>query len=181
MRALDLLTRGIERLSGLLMLVAGVALVLMMAHVFVDVLGKYFLNRPVPMTLETVSNYYMVAVVFLPLAAVERNNGHIHVEMIYGALPRPARRSLDILAYGLGAFFFGMLTATGWEVAVAKYEVGEFIMGGYPVIIWPSRFLVPVGGSLICLLLVLKLVRSALYLARADLDDADARAGGAAH
>jgi TRAP-type C4-dicarboxylate transport system permease small subunit len=168
------LQRIIDLLAAALMIVGGVALTLMMGHVTVDVIGKYFFNRPVPITLEMVSNYYMVAVVFLPLAAVERRNGHIHVELIYAHLARVVRRLLDVLAYGLGIFFFSMLTWTAWDVAVRKFLVGEFIMGSYSVIIWPSRFLVPAGGALITVLLLLKLVRSAVALVRADLDpDAD--------
>ena len=55
-----------------------------------------------------------------------------------------------------------------------KFEVGEFIMGTYPIIIWPSRFLVPLGCGLIAAFLVLRLVRAVIRLVRADLDDTDA-------
>lgn len=167
MRALE---QAIGRLAQALSLVGAVALVLMMTQVTLDVLGKYLLNQPVPMTLETVSNYYMVAVVFLPLGSVERRNGHIHVELIYGYLPRIPRRVLDLLAYGLGVAFMGLLTQATWELAVRKYEVGEFIMGSYSVITWPSRFLVPAGGAVITLLLLLKLVRSAVAIGRPEFD-----------
>lgn len=167
MRALE---QAIGRLAQALSLIGAVALVLMMTQVTLDVLGKYLFNQPVPMTLEAVSNYYMVAVVFLPLGAVERRNGHIHVELIYGYLPRIPRRVLDVLAYGLGVAFMGLLTQSTWVVAVRKYEVGEFIMGSYSVITWPSRFLVPAGAAVITLLLFLKLVRSAVAFVRPDLD-----------
>lgn len=172
--------RGLALVSGALMLVGGVALVAMMVHVTADVVGKYFFNAPLPMTLEMVSNYYMVAVVFLPLGAVERMNGHIHVELVYSGLPRLGRRLVDLLAYGLGVFFFAMLTDTSFAVALRKMQVGEFIMGSYSVIIWPSRFLVPLGAALITLLLALKLLRSGLAIARPELDpEADAAAGAA--
>lgn len=162
--------RALSLLASALMLVGGVALVLMMAHVTVDVVGKYFFNAPVPITLEMVSNYYMVAVVFLPLGAVERAGGNIHVELVYGALPRLARRVVDLLAYGLGVAFFGLLARASLDVAIEKYRVGEFIMGSYPVVIWPSRFLVPVGAALIAAMLALKLVRSAVAIVRPALD-----------
>ncbi|MEC9435590.1 MAG: TRAP transporter small permease [Pseudomonadota bacterium] len=168
----------VEKLIGLVsfafMAVAAVALTLMMAHVTVDVAGKYLLNAPVPVTLEMVSNYYMVAVVFLPLAAVEKVNGHIHVELIYSALPRVGRRLLDVTAHALALGFFAMLMRYSWVSAVRKFNVGEFIMGTYPLLIWPSRFLVPVGCALIAALLVLRLVRAVIRLVRADLDTTDA-------
>ena len=171
MKAID---RMIDLLSFVFMAIAAIALTLMMGHVTVDVAGKYLLNAPVPVTLEMVSNYYMVAVVFLPLAAVEKVNGHIHVELIYSALPRVGRRVLDVAAHALALGFFAMLMRYSWVSAVRKFEVGEFIMGTYPIIIWPSRFLVPLGCGLIAAFLVLRLVRAVIRLVRADLDDTDA-------
>ena len=89
MKAID---RMIDLLSFVFMAIAAIALTLMMGHVTVDVAGKYLLNAPVPVTLEMVSNYYMVAVVFLPLAAAERRI--IPSRRLGG---QPARPDLDDL------------------------------------------------------------------------------------
>lgn len=167
---MNAIERAIRSVSAVLMAVAALALILMMLMVTVDVAGKYLFTAPVPVTLEMVSNYYMVAVVFLPLAAVELMNGHIHVELIHARLPRVGRRILDVVAHVLAFVFFAMLTVYGWEVAMKKFEVGEFLMGQYSLIIWPSRFLVPVGCGLIAVLLILRTVRSSILLARPDLD-----------
>ncbi|MFZ3583453.1 TRAP transporter small permease subunit [Loktanella sp. DJP18] len=174
------LLRLIDGLSAALMIVAGIALMLMMVHVTVDVVGKFVFNRPVPMTLEMVSNYYMVAVVFLPFAAVERMNGNIHVELIYALLPRIARRLLDLISYLLFAVLLYLLTTSSWAVAVKKYNIGEFIMGSYAVSIWPSRFLLPVGTALALALVVVRIGRTALLLGRADLDNIDDMPSGPA-
>lgn len=66
------LLRVIDAISAVLMVVGSIALMLMMVHVTVDVVGKFVFSQPVPMTLEIVSNYYIVAVVFLPF---RRSNG----------------------------------------------------------------------------------------------------------
>lgn len=160
-------------LSRCLMLLAGVALVLMMIQVTLDVVGKILFKSPVPVTLEMVSNYFMVAVVFLPFAAVEFIHGNIQVDLIYVHLSRVMRRCLDILSYVFGVFLFWLLTTSTWEVAVKKYHVGEFIMGSYSISIWQSRFLVPIGCGLVLALLILKLLRTIVYLFRADLDVLD--------
>lgn len=154
----------IEWLARIFMIIGGIALVLMMTQVFADVLGKNLFNAPVPITLEMASAYYMVAVVFLPLALVERNDGHINVELLYTALPRVGRRLLELIGNALGFAFFALLTWRTWLTAVRKYEVGEFLMGEYSVVIWPSRFLVPLGAGLIALMLILKTIRSVAAL-----------------
>ena len=172
------LLRVIDVLSAGLMAVAGIALLAMMVHVTADVVGKFVFRAPVPVTLEMVSNYYMVAVVFLPLAAVERMGGNIHVDLIHGRLPRPARRVLDIAAYALFAGLFWLIVTASWDVAMGKLAVGEFIMGSYSIAIWPSRFLVPIGGGLVLALVLVKLGRAAVLLFRPDLDRPEPAAAG---
>ena len=59
----ELLRRG-------LMIVAGLCFCVMAIHVTADVFMKYLFRHPIVGTLESVTYYYMVAAVFLPLAAV---------------------------------------------------------------------------------------------------------------
>ena len=172
------LFRLIDAISFLLMAVAGLALAAMMVHVTADVVGKFVFRAPVPVTLEMVSNYYMVAAVFLPFAAVERLGGNIHVDLVYGRLPRAAKRVLDIIAHALFAALLWLIVTATWDVALKKYAVGEFIMGSYSIAIWPSRFLVPVGCGLALALVLVKLGRAAVLLFRADLDRPDEGPGG---
>ena len=61
--------------------IAGVFMVAMMLNIVADVLSKWLLNFPIDGTLEFVANYYMVGLIFLPLAYVQRAGGHIVVEI----------------------------------------------------------------------------------------------------
>lgn len=167
------LLRIIDTISAALMVVASIALMLMMVHVSADVVGKFVFSQPIPMTLEMVSNYYMVAVVFLPFAAVERMNGNIHVELIYTHLPRVIRRVLDLVSYVLFAGLLYLLTTSTWNVAIKKFNVGEFIMGSYAVPIWPTRFLLPLGCCLALALVLVRIGRTVVLLAHPDLDHLD--------
>ena len=68
-------------------LFAGILIILMMIHVAVDVFCRIVLNAPLYGTLEIVAGYYMVAVVFLPLAYVSGGEGHIFIELFTSKLP----------------------------------------------------------------------------------------------
>ena len=137
---------------------------LMMIHVNVDVFSRYLFNRPVPGTLEIVSNYYMVAVVFLPLAMVERNNAHISVELVSQHLPLRPRMLLIAFASLASAAYFAAFTWQTWFDAIAKFELGEYIRGQIAIINWPSRFVLPLG----CALITLVLLYNAWRLLRGD-------------
>ena len=153
---------GVRKTSTGFNLAAALALVAMMVHINLDVLGRYLFNAPLPMTTEVVSAYYMVAVVFLPLAAIEWRDGHISVEIITQFLgDRPLR--LLLMATGLvAAAYFAAITWRTWLVAVDKFQIGEFTTGVAVLSIWPTRFLVPLGCGLIVVVLLIKISRLAL-------------------
>jgi len=152
---------GVRKTSSGFNLVAAVALVAMMAHVNLDVLGRYLFNAPLPMTTEVVSAYYMVAVVFLPLAAIEWRDGHISVEIVTQFISARTRRLLLIATGLLAAAYFAAIAWRTWLVAVDKFELGEFTTGVATLSIWPTRFLVPLGCGLIVLVLLIKAARLA--------------------
>ncbi|HZD26825.1 MAG TPA: TRAP transporter small permease [Alphaproteobacteria bacterium] len=148
--------RLLDGLSNLFAAIGAVGLVLMMLHITADVIGKYVFNAPVPVTLEVVSNYYMVAVVFLPLALVERNNGHIFVELVSQHLRPRLQMLLAALTSLVAAAYFGAFTYRTWLDAIAKYRIGEYIQGTVELSNWPSRFMLPLGCGLIVLVLLVK-------------------------
>ena len=150
---------GVRRASAGFSLIAGVALVAMMVHINLDVLGRFLFNAPLPMTIEVVSAYYMVAVVFLPLAAIEWRDGHISVEIVTQFIGEGPQRLLLAITGLLAAAYFVAIAWRTWLVALEKYAVGEFLTGVMALSIWPTRFLVPLGCGLIVLVLLIKAAR----------------------
>lgn len=155
-----MLQKPLERLTNGLAFVGGLAVVLMMLHVCADVVAKYVFNMPIRGTLEIVSNYYMVAVVFLPLALVERRNAHISVEIVSQHLPLRVQTILIGVVCLVCIGFYGMFFWQSLIDAIAKYEIGEYIRGQIRIVNWPSRFMLPVGLGAIILVLAWKSVRA---------------------
>lgn len=137
-----------EQLARLLMGIAGVALMLMMIQMVIDVLMRNFFHSPIEGSLEIVSGYHMVAVVFLPLALVERRHEHITVDLVVRMLGRRTQRVLMVLGYIVSAVFFGLLTYQTWIDAVASYASNEIMMSSIYITIWPAKFLLPIGFGL---------------------------------
>lgn len=149
-----LLSRLIDVLS-----VAGLAAVgLMMFHITFDVIGKYVANAPLPATLEIVANYYMVAIVFLPLGLVEKRDAHISVEVITQHFGGGTQKWVTLLTWLLSGAFFVILTYQTWLDAMDKYGAGSYIMGGsLQVAVWPTYFLLPFGCGIMLLVLAYKI------------------------
>ena len=81
--------------SHALLALGAIIIGLMAVHVIVDVLARYSFNQPLPGTIEIVSLYYMVAVIFLPVAYVQMRRQHIVVTQFTDWLPVRGRLSLD--------------------------------------------------------------------------------------
>ncbi len=145
-----------------LSILGGVALVAMLVHINLDVIGRFVFDRPIPMTTEIVSYYYMVAVVFLPLAAVECHDKHIVVELLSQNLS--VKGAMITVGFGslVAAAYFAALTWRTGQEALAKFQIGEYALGAATLVTWPTRFLVPIG----CFVLVLALILSTCRVAR---------------
>lgn len=144
--AMSTLSSILDKTATFLLRLAALFICLMMLHVAADVVSKLLFRHPLLGTLETVSLYYMVAVVFFPLGAVQRERTHIFIELFTHTLPERIQRLLDAIALLLGFLITAILFWKGLEVAIDKTAVRELsnnITWQYEV--WPGRWF-PVAG-----------------------------------
>ncbi len=146
----------VERLTHLLGWIAGLAVLLMMFHVMIDVIGKYMFNAPFPGTAEIVANYYMIGCVFLPLAWVEAANGSIVVEVIYEKVPERVQAVMLVLADLVAAVYYAVLAWFSWNVAAHAFRVNETVDGIWRITTWPAKFVLPFGFGLVVVILALR-------------------------
>lgn len=150
------LVRGVDRvLLGL----GAVGLLAMMLHICADILGSLLFNRPIAVTSAFVTQYYMIAVAFLPFFATELRGAHIGITLFTDRLPPRGQRGLGLMVQALSAGVAGMLTLQAWDQAAEKYRIGAYMVEQTSrILTWPSFFIVPAGFGTLTLLLALKVV-----------------------
>lgn len=148
------------RLSWVLMLLASIGLTLMMVQTVVDVIADNFFGRPIPGNLEVISVYHMVLVVFLPLAMVEWKHENIQVDLFYLMMPSWAQRLSLIIGYLICALFFAILTRQTWIDAIVSWRKNELMMAAVYVLVWPAKFILPIGFGAITLVTIRHFIRS---------------------
>ena len=146
---------AVTKFSNLLLNVSLCCLILMMGHVVLDVFLKFAFNAPLIGTLETVSYYYMVGAVFLPLGAVELKKEHVHVDLFIQFFSPRLRLITLCIANLLGIFYFGGLFYQTLLDAIASFGYKETIMSNYLFYVWPSRWALPIGFLAMALALIL--------------------------
>ncbi len=146
--------KAIRLLARIFAFGGALGLIAMMLHVNVDVIGKYAFGMPAPATLEMVSYYYMAAVAMLPLAAMERKSGLVHVDILYQRFPTGMRRAFLVLALLLSAIYCAGISYAAWEPAMKAWRVGAYTGTTVTVSTWPTRFLPVAGFALIAVVLL---------------------------
>ena len=151
----EIFDKIVTKFSNFLLGVSLICLLLMMSHVVLDVFLKFVFNSPLIGTLETVSYYYMVGAVFLPLGAVELKKEHVHVDLFIQFLPFRFRLITLCVANFCGILYFGGLFYQTLIDAIASFGFKETIMSNYLFYVWPSRWALPIGFVAMMLALIL--------------------------
>lgn len=158
--------------SRILLVFAAIAVIVMAAHVTLDVLGRTLWSRPIGGTTEIVSFYYMVAAVCLPLAYVELRDEHITVDLLYLAMPVWLKKAVFVFSCLVTAGFFALFAYQSWFVALRSMASREMVMGSAFIQIWPSRFFLPAGFGLLTIAALLRAAKAVVTPGAPESEDA---------
>lgn len=162
--------RGLQRLldivADVLLTVSCVAVVAMMLQVTADAVLRTFLHWSVPGTEEMVSAYYMVAVAFLPLAFVQRERGHVMIELFTMRLSPRTNALIDSIVFTVCGIGLAIFTYAALRKAMVMTEDAEILIGTIDVTVWPSRWFVPVGCGAMALYMWLHAIQDFTWALR---------------
>ena len=156
MNLLNASTRFVETLSKTGAVAGGSGIVILMLLATAGAIGRK-LGHPVPCGLEACETI-MFASVFLGMAYVALQGGHINVTLFTQRLSTRTQAILDTVVLLLSAAVFGLLTWSSWGLAWKWFLIREVRLGAFPWPIWPFRFLFVVGMGLIALQLIFSAV-----------------------
>lgn len=151
-----------DRLLAFLAVLGGIAILTLMLHVGVDIALRNLFNAPIPATSEIVTNYYMVALAFVPLAWVERSGGMVQVEVLEGAMSPRMLALSDRIVSLISFVIYAALTWVTFKAALTNTYTGPrgtFIMvQSTRLLTWPAYWLPPLGFGLASLVTLIRLI-----------------------
>lgn len=149
----------LERFNYYIMIIGSLLLSLMVIHTTFDVAMTYIAGLPVEGTVEIVSRYYMVAVVFLPLAFVQATDKHIVAELLSDRLSKRMQLACQCFSWILMTI---LGVALAWQCGIEAMRmtaINEQIQtSNYFLPTWPSRWIPVFSGALIAVQAVALLV-----------------------
>lgn len=125
------------------------------------VLMRYVLHLPSGWVLG-VNEYTTGAIVFLGLSYVQRQRGHVRVDLVVRRLPQKAEQILAVCGSIAGVVYIATLTWRSWFMAYSSFRHGIMTLGivSFPLY-WP-QLIFTFGLALF----VLQLIRSVIIDAR---------------
>ena len=133
----------IARASRAAALLAGVAVLAIALLVSLDVLLRYFVNRPL-LFVDELASLLQVLVIFGGLAYTFLVGGHVRVDLITAHLSPAARARLRVATLALGLGFVLMVAWVTMQSALTAYHYGRVsAVMLYPL--WLPMLLIPLG------------------------------------
>ncbi len=141
---------------------SGISLLLMMVVGAFDVIGTNLdmigiSSAPVPAAFEFMATM-MVVCVFLAVSLGQARRSHIRVEVLVDKLPKPLRIVAELNCHLISMGFFGAIAWFGALSAYHSFNVGEYAPGIINFPIWPARFFLAFGATLISIQCALDLI-----------------------
>lgn len=153
-RLVNILGNGLRIIEATSLTGSAAIITGMMFLTTLDVIGRYFLNSPIQGSYE-VSEMSMIALVFLGIATVQREKGHVRVDIALPFLPKNIDAYLDIFGLTLGFLSMAILT---WQSSLYFWEVWtikDHSPGIVPIPLWPVAIIMVFGAGLLCIELII--------------------------
>ena len=157
------LSRIVERLALIVLLVGGLGMLFSMFLGVADIVGTQVLLIPVPGPRELTEST-MVLIVFGALAYAQIRRAHIRVELLYLKMPPRGRAVMDVITDLAAIAFFGLILSEAISEAQYSYQIKEATTGLIRFPLWPARFTLVAGCSLMILQLCLHMIQDLIRI-----------------
>jgi TRAP-type C4-dicarboxylate transport system permease small subunit len=135
---LSMVDKVVAKVSGVFAALGAAMIGLLALTMVADVVGRQF-GSPVTGIVELAAQTVVISA-FLTIPYVMRRGGHIRATVLVNRTPPIVRKTLEVVAYLIGAVIFALLAFSAWDAFVedfvkASYE-GE---GALRIPTWPAR------------------------------------------
>ena len=158
---LSRLDLSLLRLEKFLALISGLAVFSLMVLAVVSVGGRNLFNAPLPGYVDWIEQV-MPLLAFLGIAYVQRDGGHIRMDIVIGQLRGRALWLAELVSVILVLILMLALVWGSWSHFLRSFDFAAPLWSrdssidiGIPI--WPAKLLVPVAFSVLSLRLVLQI------------------------
>ena len=150
----------LARVENLFATLAQWALFVLLALVIFQVFTRYVLNDPFGEVVTITETYLMPVLVFFTIAALQRDDGHIRVDVVYINLRGRRKQFVDLAIFVVSAAFWIVVIYASASETMFSFRMDYEVSKNFPVPLWSAQAVVPLGGALILMRLLLQAVHT---------------------
>jgi len=157
---LSRLDRTLLRLERFFGLISGLAVFALMVLAVISVGGRNLFNAPLPGYVDWIEQA-MPLIAFMGISFVQRDGGHIRMDILIGQLRGRALWAAELVSVLLMLALMMALVWGSWAHFQRSFDFGAPLWSrdssidiGLPI--WPAKLLAPVAFSVLCLRLLLQ-------------------------
>jgi len=148
-------------LERIMALVSGLAVLSLMILAVVSVTGRNAANSPLPGYVDWIEQA-MPLIAFMGISYVQREGGHIRMDMVVGALGGRALWLVEFVTVFFVLVLMLLLVWGSWAHFDRSFDLGAPLWSNdssmdIALPLWPAKLIVPVAFAVLCARLVLQL------------------------
>ena len=158
---LSRIDRALYRIERVLALLSGLAVFALMVLAVVSVGGRNLAGQPLPGYVDWIEQA-MPLIAFMGISYVQRDGGHIRMDIVVGALRGRALWAVEMMTTLVVLALMILLVWGSWAHFDRSFDFGSPMWSrdssidiGLPI--WPSKLVVPVAFSVLALRLLLQI------------------------
>jgi len=134
------------------------ALAILLALVMVQIITRYVLNDPLGEVVGITETYLMPGMVFFAIAALQRNDGHIRVDLLYVVFKGRTKQVIDLFIFLASVVFWAIVIYASATETLFSLRMDYEVSRTLPFPQWTALVVVPIGGLLILIRLLLQTI-----------------------
>lgn len=157
--SLDRIQNAISYSAGI---IAGLALVIMVAITCVEVFSRLVFDQPLGWNVSFTERNLLVGGAFFGIVTAYRTGSHVAVTSVFGALPHNVQKALQIATHVIVSVIFALLFWFGLQATLGAAAAGEIPPKGateLPIPEWIWRSFIPLGSIMALVIAVIDLYR----------------------
>ena len=126
--------------------------------VFIEVLMRSFFNKPIIWSFET-TQFLFISCTLLAGGHIYLKNGHIAVDIFYSKFSRRGKVFVSIITFPFFLLYIGSMVYFGFQFSYDSLMKLERTGSVWDPFVFPIKFTIPIGASLLLLQGIVKLIR----------------------
>jgi len=154
---MKVLINAINKVNYLVGLLMGLFVLVLMFNVMYEVIARYFFNAPTIWSMES-NQYLFCAMSILAGGYCLLKDGHVRVDILYQNFSPKRKAIVEWCTYPFIIIFCGLLVWSGGQETWDSFVGGRVSDTVLAVPLWPIWLTVPLGGLLLALQVVVRLI-----------------------